>query len=248
MELISIIMPYYKKKNFIDQSIQSVLNQTYKKFELLIVYDDFDKEELYYLKKFVDSDDRVKIIENEKNLGAGLSRNKGIELSKGRFIAFLDSDDLWSKSKLEKQIKFMTQNNCFISHTSYEIIDSQNTTVSKRVARDFNNFKSLLKSCDIGLSTVVIDKKIITHDLRFPSIKTKEDFVLWLDILKKNYQIKGLSENLAKWRKTNNSLSSSVVQKLKDGFKVYNYYMGFNYFVSIYLLICLSLNFLKKND
>ena len=112
------------QKNFIDQSIQSVLNQTYKKFELLIVYDDFDKEELYYLKKFVDSDDRVKIIENEKNLGAGLSRNKGIELSKGRFIAFLDSDDLWSKSKLEKQIKFMTQNNCFISHTSYEIIDS----------------------------------------------------------------------------------------------------------------------------
>ena len=143
-------MPYYKKKIFIDQSIQSVLNQTYKKFELLIVYDDFDKEELYYLKKFVDSDDRVKIIENEKNLGAGLSRNKGIELSKGRFIAFLDSDDLWSKSKLEKQIKFMTQNNCFISHTSYEIIDSQNITVSKRVARDFNNFKSLLKSCDIG--------------------------------------------------------------------------------------------------
>ena len=103
MELISIIMPYYKKKIFIDQSIQSVLNQTYKKFELLIVYDDIDKEELYYLKKFVDSDDRVKIIENEKNLGAGLSRNKGIELSKGRFIAFLDSDDLWSKSKLEKQ-------------------------------------------------------------------------------------------------------------------------------------------------
>ena len=105
MELISIIMPYYKKKNFIDQSVESVLNQSYKNFELLIVYDDSDKKELSYLKKFVDSDDRVKIIENEKNLGAGLSRNKGIEISKGKFIAFLDSDDLWYKTKLEKQIK-----------------------------------------------------------------------------------------------------------------------------------------------
>ncbi|MDC0054455.1 glycosyltransferase [Candidatus Pelagibacter sp.] len=248
MELISIITPYFKKINFIDETINSVLRQTYRNFELIIVYDDIDLEELNYLKKFTDIDKRIRIIKNNKNLGAGLSRNKGIDNCNGEFIAFLDSDDIWLESKLEKQLIFMKENKYLISHTSYEIINSKNEVIGKRGAKNFYDFKSLLKSCDIGLSTVMIDKKIISEDLKFPNIKTKEDFVLWLKILKKNYNIIGLEETLTKWRKLEKSLSSSVLQKLKDGFKVYNYYMKFNFFVSIYLLICLSINFIRKND
>ena len=248
MELVSIIMPYFKKINFIDETIESILNQTYNKFELLIIYDDVDKGDLNYLKQIADKDKRINILQNNENLGAGLSRNKGIDNSQGKFIAFIDSDDIWLSNKLEKQIKFMNENNCYISHTSYQIINSKNEFISNRIARDFDTFKSLLKSCDIGLSTVIMDKSIFSNDLKFPKIKTKEDFVLWLKVLKKNYKIKALNENLSKWRKLENSLSSSIFQKIKDGFKVYNYYMGFNFLTSSYLLICLCINFIKKND
>ena len=103
-----------------------------------------------------------------------------------------------------------------------------------------------MKSCDIGTSTVILKKDIFSEDIKFPSIKTKEDFVLWLRILKTNTKIYGLNNNLMMWRKSNSSLSSSTIQKLLDGFRVYNKYMKFNFVKSIYYLICLSLNFLIK--
>ncbi len=105
----------------------------------------------------------------------------------------------------------------------------------------------ILKSCDIGLSTVVIEKKVITKTTtKFPQLVTKEDFVFWLTLLKKNYKFYAFDSNLTNWTDSKNSLSSSTVQKLSDGFKVYYYYMNFNVVKSLYYLICLSLNYLKK--
>jgi teichuronic acid biosynthesis glycosyltransferase TuaG len=167
-------------------------------------------------------------------------------MSKGKYLAFIDSDDLWSNKKLEKQYTFMKKNNYSATHTSYKIIDSNNKFISYRKARDFKQFNSLLKSCDIGLSTVLIKKKILGKKLRFVNLKTKEDFVLWLKILKNKYKIMSIDEPLVKWRKLDNSLSSSILQKFKDGFSVYNSYMKINVFKSAYLLFCLSINFLKK--
>ena len=118
--------------------------------------------------------------------------------------------------------------------------------VSNRIARDFNHLKDLLKSCDIGLSSVIVKKDILFNECLFPELKTKEDFVLWLQILKKKILIKSFNKNLMYWRKLNNSLSSSTFQKLKDGFRVYNIYMKFNFLKSIYFLICLSINFILK--
>ena len=103
-----------------------------------------------------------------------------------------------------------------------------------------------MKSCDIGLSTVIIEKNIITDELKFVSLKTKEDFVLWLLFLKSGLKIGGLNEVLVSWRRTKNSLSSSLLQKLVDGYSVYRKYMRYNSFMSLYLLLCLSINFLKK--
>ena len=109
MSLISVIIPYYQKKKYITSSINSVLKQSYKNLELIIIYDDTNHEDLTILNNLKKRDKRVKIFINKKNLGAGLSRNKGIKLSRGKFIAFLDSDDLWSRNKLKKQIFFMKQ-------------------------------------------------------------------------------------------------------------------------------------------
>ena len=245
MELVSIITPYYKKKKYIELAIDSVLQQTYKNFELIIIYDDQNKEDLSFLKKIIKKDKRIKLFINKKNLGAGRSRNKGLKISKGRFIAFIDSDDLWTKNKLKKQISFMKRNLINISHTSYHIISSDNKIIGSRRAKDMNH-KLLLNSCDIGLSTVILNKKIITNKMKFANINTKEDYVLWLKITLDDNIIFALKSNLTKWRKLDDSLSTSKIQKLYDGYLVYRKYMNFSLIKSFISLLLLSFNYLLK--
>ena len=245
-DLVSIIIPYYKKKKYILKTINSILNQSYNQFEIIIIYDDGNLSDLDYLEKLFKLEKKIKIIKNLKNIGAGFSRNKGIENAKGEFIAFIDADDIWKKHKLQNQINFMKKKNLKFSHTHYEIIDENDKVLGKRISRDFEKVDDLIKSCDIGLSTVILEKEIIDDQTKFPNLKTKEDFVLWLKILQKNILIRSFNENLTSWRKIDNSLSSSVIQKLIDAFKVYNYYMKFNFIKSSYYVICLSINFLKK--
>ena len=243
--LVSIIMPYFKKKKYVKYSVLSVLNQTFKNFELIIVYDNETSGELKFINKIKKLDKRIKVIKNKFNIGAGLSRNVGIDHSKGVYLAFLDADDLWHKNKLFAQIKFMRKKNIEISHTSYEIIDDDLVIRGTRQAK-LMNYKKLIKSCDIGLSTVIIKKSLIKN-LRFPNLKTKEDYVLWLEIAKNGKIIHALNTKLTQWRKSNNSLSSSVVRKLTDGYYVYRCYLKFNVIKSFYSLFVLSINFLNKN-
>ena len=169
-----------------------------------------------------------------------------MSIAKGKFIAFLDADDLWKKNKVELQLEYMIKNNFEISHTNYEILKINKKDKKVMRARMIENYKNLLFSCDIGLSTVMLKKKLISKNCLFPNLKTKEDFVLWLMILKKNIKIGGLDRNLTTWRKLNDSLSASIFQKLKDGFTVYNKFMKFNIFKSLFYLFILSINSIKK--
>ena len=247
MDLVSVIIPYYKKRNFVKETIVSVINQSYDYLEILIIYDDTNQNDLEFLQDISKLDNRIKIINNIKRLGAGPSRNKGIDQSNGKYIAFIDADDTWTQDKIKEQISFMKKNNYQISHTSYFIIDEKKKIVGQRKARDLLSINEILKSCDIGLSTVIIEKKVIVDTkTKFPQLVTKEDFVFWLKLLKKNHKFYAFENNLTNWTNSKNSLSSSTIQKLFDGFKVYNYYMNFNIIKSIYYLICLSLNYLKK--
>ena len=247
MDLVSVIIPYYKKRNFIKETIVSVTNQSYDYLEILIVYDDTNFNDLEFLQEISKLDNRIRIINNKQRLGAGPSRNKGIEQSKGKYIAFIDSDDTWAPDKLRDQIAFMRKNKYQISHTSYFIIDEKKKIISQRKARDLLSINEILKSCDIGLSTVIIEKQVIIKTgTKFPQLVTKEDFVFWLTLLKKNYKFYAYDSKLTNWTDSKNSLSSSTIQKLFDGFKVYNHYMNFNIIKSLYYLICLSLNYLKK--
>ena len=245
MDLVSIIIPYYKKKKYIGLAINSVIQQTYKNFELIIIYDDENKEDLNFLKKIIKKDRRIKLHINKKNLGAGRSRNKGIKLSKGSLIAFLDSDDLWIRNKLKKQIIFMKKNAIDISHTSYHIINSDNKIIGSRKAKDMNH-KLLLNSCNIGLSTVILNRKIITNKIKFANINTKEDYVLWLKITLNDNIIFALKNNLTKWRKLDDSLSASKIQKIYDGYLVYRRYMNFSLIKSFISLLLLSFNYALK--
>ena len=247
MDLVSVIIPYYKNRSFIKTCLNSVLKQTYKKLEIIIIYDDPDQKDLIYIKSLINSDRRVQIIINKKNLGAGVSRNIGIKNSKGKFISFIDSDDTWKLHKIKYQINIMINLDLKCSHTSYCIVNEKNKIIGKRIARDFLKYKSLLKSCDIGLSTVIIRKNIITNTCKFAKLKTKEDFVLWLKILKKNYEFIAINQVLTNWRSRPESLSSSSMQKIKDAFTVYSRYENFSIIKSIFYLFLLSFNFFKKS-
>ena len=111
MICVSVIVPYYKKKNYIKKKINSIKLQSYKNLEIIIIYDDEDIEDFKMIKNIQRSDDRIKLIINKKTLGAGMSRNIGIQKARGKYIAFLDADDLWKKNKIQLQLNYMIKNN-----------------------------------------------------------------------------------------------------------------------------------------
>ncbi len=221
--LVSVIMPYYNKKDYFFESISSVLNQTHTNLEIIIVYDDENKNDLEHIKNCFMNDTRVKIIFNDNNKGASYSRNKAISIAQGKYIAFLDCDDYWKVNKTEIQLKFMTNHGYDFSHTTYHVINQKGKVVGTIKAREILEYEKLLQSCDVGLSSVILKRELL-NDIKFPELKTKEDFVLWLRLAKKSVILFGIDEPLMFWRQTPNSLSSSIIQKLKDAFKVYYLY------------------------
>ena len=171
MPFVTIIIPYKSNLKYLFLALKSVFNQSYKNFKLIIIYDninknDFEKIQIFlkkkYFKKF-----NTKIIQNKKNLGAGESRNIAIRESNSKYIAFLDSDDIWSKNKLKIQVDYMEKNNISFSHTSYDIINSNNKIVSSRFAKKKIVFQDLIKSCDIGLSTVILKSSLLNKNKLF---------------------------------------------------------------------------------
>ena len=239
MPFVSILLPYYKKESYVFQTIETILKQTFRNFELIIIFDEYFKkhhpiyEKLNNLKK---KDKRIKIILNKKNLGVAKSRNRGLLLSKGKYIAFIDSDDLWHKRKLEIQIKFMIKNKLKFCHTNYHVINKFNQRIGIFNAPKNLSYSQLINSCDIGLSTVMIEKSIIDF-VKFPLLKTKEDYVVWLSLAKKNIPILSLNKPLTYWRNTPNSLSSSMKQRTLDAFRVYYKYEKLNFIYSLFLVI-----------
>ena len=135
MDLVSVIIPYFRKRNFIKESLISVINQNYNNLEVIIIYDDSNLTDFEFLQQEPKIEKRIKIIKNVAKLGAGLSRNIGIEKSNGKYIAFLDSDDTWMPDKLNSQILFMKQNNYKVSHTSYYIVDEKKDNWSEKSSR-----------------------------------------------------------------------------------------------------------------
>ena len=159
MDLVSIILPYYKKKDFISLTIKSLIKQTYKNIEIIIVDDEQSSESKDILNDIKKKDSRIIVINNRINLGAGYSRNEAIKIAKGKYLAFCDSDDLWKVDKLENQLNFMQKMDINFSYTSYDIINYLGDKIGNRKANKEIKFKQLLSSCDIGLSTVILEKK-----------------------------------------------------------------------------------------
>ena len=245
MALVSVIIPYYKKINQISKTLNSVLAQTFQDFEIILIYDDTDIHDLVYIKESFSKNSKIKIIQNKKNYGAGMSRNIGIKHSSGNIIAFLDADDIWYSDKLEKQVKFMRENKYNFSFTNYLKKISNKKSIHVQSKKRKILYKDLLHDNEIGLSTVMLNKNIIKNEL-FPSLKTKEDYVAWLKLSKENYIAYNLNEFLSEWNFSKNSLSSNLLQKVLDGFRVYYIYLDFNFLKSLFYLLRLSINSINR--
>tara|TARA_B100000686_G_C16763568_1_gene960345 strand:- start:1548 stop:2309 length:762 start_codon:yes stop_codon:yes gene_type:complete len=243
--MISVILTYYKKKKFIKKCLESITNQTYRNFEIILVYDDDDKEDLKYIKKISNKISKLKIIVNKKNIGVAKSRNVALKNSNGKYIAFLDCDDYWKKNKLKEQIKIMINKKLLFTHTSYLIVDENERKLGKSEVKNTLSYDDLLKSCDIGLSTVIFHRKLLKI-ANFPIIKTKEDYALWLIFARNNINIAGINKYYSSWRQSKNSLSSSIILKFVNGFKVYYKYEKKNIFLSLLFTARLAIYYVNK--
>jgi len=229
---ISIIIPYYRKRKYFKETIKSILNQTYKNYEVIVIYDDTCLKEVAFVKDVLKKIILKKLIINNKNHGVGISRNKGIAQATGTYIAFCDADDTWKKNKLNTQISFMIKNNLMFSHTNYFVINEKSQIIGKFNIRNKLGYNDLLKSCDIGLSTVIVRKKLLQNN-KFNKLKTKEDYLLWLKIVKKIKHIYGINQYLSSWRKNKNSLSSPIIQKFLDTYRLYRLYLNNNFILAV---------------
>ncbi|RPG55403.1 MAG: glycosyltransferase family 2 protein [Flavobacteriales bacterium TMED235] len=244
MALVSVIIPYYKKINHIKKTLNSVLNQTFQNFEIILIYDDPILDDLLFLEDITKGNSKIKIIKNLNNLGAGESRNIGMKNASGEVIAFLDADDYWFPNRLERQLHFMKKNNYKFTFCNYKK-KMKNKIINIISKNSKINHKDLLTDCQIGLSTVFISRDLIKENL-FPPLQTKEDLVAWLSITKNNICAYNFPDSLVEWSFSENSLSSNFVQKLFDGFRVYNTYLNFNFIKSLYYLFMLSINSIKR--
>ncbi|CAN1593684.1 Glycosyltransferase 2-like [Candidatus Pelagibacterales bacterium] len=245
MKKVSVIMPYYKKISFFEEAYNSVLSQNYSNIEIIIIYDDYDLTELSFVKKIINNRKNTTLIVNKKNCGVGLSRNIGINRSRGFYITFLDCDDVWKKNKLRNQVFIMNKLKLDFSFTGYNVINENNNFLYNVPAKDYLTHADLLKSCDIGLSTVMIKRQILKR-FKFSRMITKEDYLLWLQISKNNTKIYGIKKSLSLWRKCNNSLSSNIVQKIKDAFNIYYKHEKQGFIKSLISIIILSFFAYKK--
>ncbi|GGF25865.1 putative teichuronic acid biosynthesis glycosyltransferase TuaG [Halobacillus andaensis] len=221
-EIVSIITPAFNASNYILETIQSVKDQTYSNWEMIIVDDCSSDKTAEIVRKEVERDQRIKLITLVDNKGAATARNIAIKLSKGPYLAFLDSDDLWHPHKLEKQVNFMKEKQAGLSFTSYRIMreNGEKTDVVFHSAPQID-YHDLLRNTKIGTLTVMLDKRI-TGEVVMPSYRDcSEDYGLWLSILSKGVMAYGMKEELAIYRKSKNSLSGNKWSSAKKTWNTY---------------------------
>jgi len=233
-DLVSVIMPNYNGAKYISIAIESVISQTYSLWELIIIDDCSTDNSVNIIEEYVAKDKRIKLIKLPNNSGTAIARNTGIEVAIGQYIAFLDSDDAWLPYKLEKQVKFIRDNNLALTYSSYYVIDEYGNVKGIRNIKERISYKDLLKTNWIGNLTGIYNAqkfgKIFMENVRY------EDYTLWLKILKKVKYAFGINEPLAKYRVLSSSYSSNKFKAIKWMWNIYRRIERLNLLHSTYYL------------
>lgn len=217
-ELVSIIVPVYNVEKFILEAIESVAAQTYRRWELLLVEDGSSDGTAAAIEEYAGLKDekRIRLIRQPSNMGAARARNRGLREAEGRYVAYLDADDLWAPRKLERQLAFMAEKGAAFTFTGYEFADEKARGTGKIVhVPETLNYRQALSNTTIFTTTVMFDTEKISKELLEMPVMKSEDTALWWKVLRNGHTAYGLDENLAMYRRAGKTLSSNKLEAIR---------------------------------
>lgn len=243
--LVSIITPSWNSMNYIEETIKSVQNQTYDQWELIIVDDCSVDQSADLIANLSNRDPRIRLIKHKKNSGPAASRNTALKNARGRWVAFLDSDDLWLKSKLEDQLIFHTLSNAIITYTQFRRISADGLRLGRLINIPKSlNFKGILKNNAIATSTVIVDRDLSgpfwMRDIYY------DDFGCWLDLMRSGHVAKGLKKDLMRYRVMPKSVSRNKIKSALEVWKTFREVEGFGFIESNWYFLHYAVNGVKK--
>ena len=245
-ELISVITPVYNAEKFLPDTVRSIMNQTYQNWELILVNDCSKDNSQELILDFCKQDNRIKYVNLEKNMGEGGARDAGMDVAEGRYVAFVDSDDMWKPEKLQIQYDFMKKNNLGFTFTSYELVSETGKKFNHKIkAPKEMTYKKLLKNTIIGCSTTMLDRSIV-GDFRMPVSRLFVDHPTWFKLLKEGHKAYGIDIVLTEYRIVKTSLSYNKIKELKRKWKMYRITEGFGFWKSLYYFCWNVFNAVKK--
>lgn len=233
--MVSVVTASYNCAEFIGETIEAIQAQSYGNWELLITDDCSTDETVEIIRRYAAADGRIRLLRLERNSGAGIARNNSIREAKGRFIAFCDSDDRWTPDKLERQLKFMTEGGYGLTYTSYDTCDESGVVNGYVECLPRLTYATILRDNGIGCLTAIYDREKIGVHL-MPDIRKRQDWCLWLRIIRSIGEAHGLQEPLALYRVRSGSISRNKVEMLKWNYSVYHDVLGYNAVVAAMLL------------
>ena len=243
---VSIIMPAYNAQGFIEETISSVIAQTYADWELLVI-DDCSSDSTYEtVRDIAKRESRIKLIKNEKNMGVADTRNRGFALCSGKYVALLDSDDIWFADKLERQIALAEETGADIIYCSYKMVDENGRAICDDfIVSEATNFERCLSCSEISCSTAFLSRQI-TDKYRFNKDYYHEDLVLWLQLLRDGYTARGVTDVLVAYRLLDSGRSSKKTRSALNRWRVYRKYLKLPLFKSIKCITKYALLGVKK--
>lgn len=241
-DLVSVVMPTHNGDRFLEDSIRSILAQTYANLELLITDDCSDNNTtLEILHRYQELDSRVDVLYLKENKGPGYARNKSIERAKGRYIAFCDSDDIWFADKLERQLAFMREKDCILCCSSYIVCNENDENIGIRITPVRITYKMQERDNKIGCLTAIYDIKKLGEKYYMPTLRKRQDWALFLIILQKCRIAYGIVEPLAYYRDRSHSVSSNKFSLVKYNVAVYHEILKFSWLKSYFYFFFLFL-------
>ena len=245
MALVDIILPNFNKENYLQETIDSILAQSFKDFNLFIIDDNSTDNSIKIIDKY--SDSRIKFVKLKKNKGVYFCRNLGMRISKSKYISFIDSDDYWDENKLKNQISFMDKYEYKFTYSDYIPFKSKNNTkVFKKkinVSKEFN-LKKFIRNSSIAMSTVIINRSILKN-IKFKKLKVCEDYLFKCEMLKENNAYK-CEHALTFYRILKDSLQNSKIRNIYWVWYINKKYNKLNFYNNLISLFFISINSIKK--
>lgn len=246
-KLITVVMPVYNAERFLSEAIDSVLSQTHDNLELLLIDDCSKDNSPMIAKEYEAKDKRVKVIVSEKNQGVAISRNIGIRRANGKYIALLDSDDIWEKDKLEMQLKLLEEEQAEIAYSSYDFIDESGVHILKPfIVPKRTNFEQMLYANDIGCSTVMIEASFFKQHLFKPDFY-HEDYALWMEMLQTEAKAVGLENVYVHYRKVTGSRSDNKWNAAKQRWIIFRDELRLPVWKRVWAFCNYTINGVKKH-